>query len=472
MIDYTLSTNFTSSVGPGDTSPFYVAVQGSSALPLAFTVIMQSDLETPRLLALYSDSASDMIRFDDHSDSYSVSDNARAEDSSSTFDLANELESLRLLEDEASDIQRQITAKKQTISTRMRDNRNNMCLKHLVAECEGVLCAARVVAQRICDKMNINVDPAFGFTAMSFPSDRPLLRASMTNRHTSQRPSYRQHQQSIGLNPLNATSGFQRLETIPEVDPTHFEDSPNPVIHVLQALAGLLGLTALWVLIKSKCTSARTKVERAADREERRNRRTYRRAARRAIMRQRWDDLVRAVSCFRAPKNEPRFEDYEEKRALILQDAFLEQEADHAEKADIMEAEIRELRHAHDIVASLVIGDDLPAPHHDPAPPLVPLPYALSRVSTQYTLPSYTSETLPDYASRISRERRLSGFTIGSFTPSTSSAEEETKGLSRAASCSAVGRPSRSENSGSSVIDISTRPSGETIRTERPWVYL
>lgn len=178
-------------------------------------------------------------------------------------------------------------------------------------------------------------------------------------------------------------------------------------------------------------------------------------------MRKRWDNFVNAISCFKR-SDEPRIEDYEEKRALILQDAFLEQDLDQLEKGEVMEAEIRELRYAHEIISSLVRVDEnryeLVTPVHDPPPPLVPLPHTLARVrsgASSITLPSYTSESLPDYSSRrpSAQTRRSSSSTIG-FTPSTTDTEVG----------SAAG-PSRSENSGSSVIEVTPRPSAETLRT-------
>ena len=192
-------------------------------------------------------------------------------------------------------------------------------------------------------------------------------------------------------------------------------------------------------------------------------------------MRKRWDRFANAINCFKH-QAEARIEDYEEKRALILQDAFLEQleDLDMAEKGEVMEAEIRELRNAHDIVASLVRVEEnqydlvTPIPVNDPPPPLVPLPYTpatRSRASTG-TLPSYTSESLPDYSSR---PETLRGSSVGGsvvdgfshYTPSTSEGE----GRDTPPSVTSSGRTRYTPVS--SILDVSPRVSEETLRTRR-----
>ena len=247
----------------------------------------------------------------------------------------------------------------------------------------------------------------------------------------------------------------------------------NPFLRALALIATVLGLAALCSYIRHRCMSMRTRVERAADREERRNARAYRKAARRAEMRRRWDNFKSAVNCFSSPA-EPRFEDYEEKRALILQDAFLEQadDLDQAEKGQIMEAEIRELRHAHEIVASLVRVDehryDIAAPVNDPPPPLVPLPFtpsARSRAST-YTLPSYTSESLPDYSSRPETlvDSNMSDSLVDGFSGYSPTATDN-EGRYTAPSTTSSARTRYTPTS--SVLDVSPRVSEETLRTRQ-----
>jgi hypothetical protein len=392
-----------------------------------------------------------------------------AEDAS--FILADELESLGFLEAKAEELRAEITAKKQIISQHLRNHRDNSSLRQLLEECDGLICAARVIAQRICDKVGMTADLATGYARAG---DEFLQRALAF--HDEKVPGSRTGSNSTvaepHLVPSNGTSqgitkpifltenGTAKAVAFDLVDP------PNPLVRALQIIATVLGLAALFGFLRRKCMSPRKRVDRLADREERRNARAYRKAARRAEMRKRWDRLIQAISCFRA-EPEPRIEDYEEKRALILQDAFLEQMEDleNAEKGDLMEAEIRELRHAHEIVASLVRTSHqdhygLAAPVHATPPPLVPLSYTpdtRSRAST-HTLPSYTSETLPDYSSQPETLVDSSSVTAHSASDSDS--------LVTPPSSTSEGRHSGYTPT-SSIIDTSPRPSEETLRTRQ-----
>ncbi|KAK5682792.1 hypothetical protein LTS10_005922 [Elasticomyces elasticus] len=376
------------------------------------------------------------------------------------FHLYDEIDTLRLLEVEAQALKEQIAGKKQAIAQHLRAHRDHASLRVLLEECDGLVCAARVLAQRLCDKITDNT------TGYSGAGQFRLQRA-MTPQQSA-RNCTKNHAQSLNM-PLMVTKNGSSTE----YHLIDLVDSPNPLLRVLGMIATVLGLAAFVAYIRQRCMSMRTRVERAADREERRNARAYRKAARRAKMRRRWDNFVSAVSCFRSTP-EPRLQDYEEKRALILQDAFLEQmdDLDQAEKGEIMEAEIRELRHAHEIVASLVRVDehryDLVTPINDPPPPLVPLPYTpatRSRASTG-TLPSYTSESLPDYSSRpetlvdsVTSDSLVDGFT--GYSPTSTDSEGRYTAPSTTSSVRTRYTPT------SSVLDMSLRPSEETLRTRQ-----
>lgn len=453
------------------------AVDTISHPDLAFSISMDTKENDPRLSELFSTSDTDLLRFSESDDTFSVVDFAAPsavdrlpQETTTTFNISSELEYLRHLEQQASGLRTQIATAKAVITDKLRQNRNSLCLKHLLKECDGVVCAARVIAQRICDKMGINIDPAFGYSSWETADADHQRYLGNSSENAFKSPD-------IGTN----TYLTDNIKAHPFF--LNHEQRPT-IIYILSAFAGILGLTSLFLLIKKRCASARTRADRAADREERRNKRAYRRAARRALMRQRLQDLLTSLNCFRpaSSKREPRIEDYEEKRALILQDAFLEQDLDLVEKGQVMEAEIRELRHAHEIVASLVRVDGDGHDHADryainsrPSPlafPYTPIS-ARSRAASSYTLPSYTSEVLPDYTSRYSRDRRLSGSSV-SFVQSTSSDHPSSAIFTPSSSSnSEAGRrtpdiSSRSENSGSSVLDMSPRPSAETLRTSRP----
>lgn len=385
------------------------------------------------------------------------------------FDIVAEIESLGLLEAQASLLNEQIGSRKKALASQMRDYRKTLCLKHLLKECDGLMCKAQAIAQRICDKVGIPVEPGYGYATAKKQHLQRMVGVDEKQGYNkiptgAGDVAHAQHLQ-IMLTKNGTSYGHSALKMSPK----------NPLMQVLSVIAGALGLSALFAFIKRRCTSMRKRVERAADREERQNARAYRRAARRAEMRRRWNNFVNALNCFSA-KEEPRRDDYEEKRALILQDAFLEQDLEQAEKGEVMEAEIRELRHAHEIVSSLVRVDDHHYAVHDPPPPLVPLPSGRSRASTRaslHTLPSYTSESLPDYTSRPDHDPNCDTCSSGSsvvndgLDSTTDGAEGRRSPTSVTSESGSHGSRRSGYSPTSSVLQVSPRPSQETLRTRQ-----
>nr|POE94526.1 hypothetical protein CFP56_16766 [Quercus suber] len=405
------------------------------------------------------------------------------------FDYALEAEELRLLEREAENLQSLILTKRKAIASHLQEQRNQQPLQSLLNECDSLVCAARVVAQRICDKVGVMTDPDFMYAASHDGDPQLLIDFGDEKKQQNESGKYMQST-SDADRPASSSSG----QTISQpyilsphliktttaassysLKPVDLITTSNPLVQALQIIAAALGLTALCAYVRRKCMSVRKRAERAADLEERRNARAYRRAARRAYVRKRWVQLMATLNCF-SLRQEPRNEDYEEKRALILQDAFLEQleDVEQAEKGEVMEAEIRELRHAHEIVESLIrVSEHQYAsvrPRHDPPPPMVPLPYTpgtRSRAST-HTLPSYTSESLPDYTSRPAT---LGGSSCGSVadgfqsdTGATSLDDEDIHVPLAPTSCGEAVRAHRYTPT-SSVVDVSPRASEDTLGT-------
>ncbi|KAI5358035.1 hypothetical protein Slin15195_G063650 [Septoria linicola] len=413
-------------------------------------------------------------------DTNPFADQHHSDDRGDELDIEAEIESLLQLEAQAGDLSAQIVAKKQGISKCLKDHRENVSLGHLLRQCDGVVCAAKVIAQRICDKMGVETMPNFNYVQMQDPNTQQLIQLHDTEQDT---PTPRIVPSARVKNGTLAGDGSFNLHSSGAAVRQSMEIIyPQSMLYrVLGIIACACGLTALFSFIRRKCMSARRMVDELAEREERRNARAYRRAARRADMRKRWENFLRSVNCFSMRGEEPRIENYEEKRALILQDAFLEQDIDIAEKGEVMEAEIRELRHAHEIVSSLIRVDehryDL-APRPDPPPPLVPLPSGRSRASTA-TLPSYTSELLPDYRSRISAMSTTiassSSSVNGSTEYSPSSSTGDGEDVFTAADTGSTPRSFSPDGSTgtrrsrmteiSSIIEISPRASEETLRT-------
>jgi len=467
--------------------------ESSTTTALGFTAVMRPTSDTP-LVGLIPDApGARYINFGGYKDSSSSASSSDEESTvgqpedgpSDEFDLEGEVETLRLLEHQAHHLEAQISARRKAIAYTLKQDRDKLCIKHLIKECDGVACAARAVLQRLCDKVGIRTDPTYGFArlqkaglqkSIAFHPDQKLDRHNCTDEK-----AYSAEGAHV---PLIQTKGEEyQFKATYNHQAFTLVNASNPVLVAMQIIAGLLGITAIIAFIKKRCMSIRKRQDRAADLEERRNARAYRRAARRAMMRKRWTDFLGALNCFGC-KHAPIMGDYEEKRALILQDAFLEQDLDHAEKGEVMEAEIRELRCAHEIVSSLVRVDEhryaIATPVRDPPPSMVPLPppryvsrpqSMRSRANSQYTLPSYFSESLPDYSSRPGDETDGSSSVVNGYTPSTSESRGRDSPVSPISDTSHQTRSRYTPTS--SVLEMSPRASAETLRTrpsgDRQW---
>jgi hypothetical protein len=441
-------------------------------------------LPEKRLKSLRYYNSPRLISFDGFPQSFSNLRKSQSEmakfDKEDLLDIEDELEVLRMLEADAVALQNELAARKLVVNQRLQKHLANVPLKALIEQCDGIMCAAKIVAGRLCDKMGVATESppdyseidthlqymiASGDGGKSSQKFKDLTESDVptgNNKTTQSRPSTLADQSiaSAGTPTVGTLEGRPRFMSKKSLH--------NPLVIALEILAGLLGLTALCAFIHRKCMSMRTRVERAADKEERRNARAYRRAARRALIRKRWNSFVTSVFCFGVAE-EPAPRSYDEKRALILQDAFLEQDVDIAEKGEVMEAQIRELRNAHDIVAGLIGIDEhrYDLARHNPPPHAYFPTTTLSRRSTG-TLPSYTAESLPDYTSTPDTSdgsgRVADGFT--DYTPATS-----TDARFSAVPTTSTGSSSGSRRTGytpvSSVLAISPRCSSETLRTRQ-----
>ena len=393
-------------------------------------------------------------------------DDNMSDASSDELDLSDEIEALHLLQTQAKKLDAYITMKQKSIAYRLKHEQDQLCLKHLIKECDGVMCAAKAIWQRVCDKVGIKTDPSFRLAGLPHQRQQSMIQLHSNEKSAHNCANGTTHQAEEMNVPLMLTKGGDdQMRTFSGFD---LVQPSNPLVKALSIIAAVLGITALLLFIKRKCSSMRTRVERKADREERKNARAYRRAARRALMRKRWACFINTMNCFKA-ELEPRTGDYEEKRALILQEAFLEQDLDQAEKGEVMEAEIRELRHAHEIVASLVqVGEHrfemLTPVYQPPPPPPPPLSSTAtdvrSRANSTYTLPSYTSESLPDYTSRPG-DQSSANSVVNGYTPSTSESQGRQSPVSPMSETSQHSRFTPT----SSVLEMSPRPSEETLRT-------
>jgi hypothetical protein len=393
-------------------------------------------------------------------------------DKDDLLDLEDELEVLRMLEADAVVLQAELAARKLVVNQRVQKHIADIPLKALIEHCDGIMCAAKILAGRLCDTMGVASDDPPDYSEIDSHLQY-MISATGEDQKTIQKEGGSAKSEkskgnelpksaSIGVTSQSASSEVGTLEGRPRFFAK--KTLHNPLIIALEVLAGVLGLTALCAFIHRKCMSMRKRVERAADKEERRNARAYRRAARRALIRKRWNGFLSSLPVFSTTAEQPKLRDYDDKRAMILQDAFLEQDIDLAEKGEIMEAQIRELRNAHDIVAGLLGVDEhrYDLAGHTP-PPNAYFATTLSRRSTG-TLPSYTSESLPDYTSTPGStegsSRVADGFT--NYTPATSNSEARYS----AGHITSGSRRTR-YTPVSSVVAITPRCSAETLRTRQ-----
>jgi hypothetical protein len=393
-------------------------------------------------------------------------------DKDDLLDLQDELEVLRMLEANAVTLQKELAARKLVVNQRVHKRIADVPLKALIEHCDGIICAAKILAGRLCDTMGVASNNPPDYSEIDSHLQYMMTATGDSQRTIQIGDSHTGSDKSSGTQrPKSASTGATSQSTSSAIGtlkgrPRFFakKNLDHPLIIALEVLAGIIGLTALCTFIHRKCMSMRKRVERAADKEERRNARAYRRAARRALMRKKWNGFLSSISCFTptTEASEPR--DYDDKRAMILQDAFLEQEIDLAEKGEIMEAQIRELRNAHDIVAGLLGVDEHRFDLAGPNPP--PNAYFATIISPQSTgtLPSYTSESLPDYTSTPETSegssRVADGFT--NYTPATSKSDAQFS-----ASRSSSGSRQTRYTPVSSVMAITPRCSAETLRTRQ-----
>ncbi|CBX99286.1 hypothetical protein IAQ61_000579 [Plenodomus lingam] len=234
---------------------------------------------------------------------------------------------------------------------------------------------------------------------------------------------------------------------------------PSPCLLALEITLGLLCCGCLMAIIRHKCASLRTRTERAAAREERLNAQAYRRAARQHVWRNWW----RGNWASRR-KDSERIVDYEEKRALIQEQEGVLEEA--------MQDEIRQLRVAHEIVNDLVrdaeegrIVNHAPC-HCHRQPPRAPY----SPLSTAST---YPPTSLPEIPSRpLSRTDSLPSYRSGAPTePPNYDSEVDMSDIVAngfrqytTATRSTTSEVSSHWTPDSSIVDVSPRPSADTLR--------
>ncbi|KAF2467297.1 uncharacterized protein BDR25DRAFT_70507 [Lindgomyces ingoldianus] len=390
--------------------------------------------------------------------------------------LEDEIRELRILQAEVQELHEVIKEKRKHIKSQLKKEAQS--LKEELQECDSVTCVIKAIAHKAHGAWRIiyirfrplhhHHGHEMGRPDEQDPYDR-VWRAGNHNQAPEANvesvppppphgPPHPPHHGPPPPPPPHHKPGHHPPP--PPPPPRHHGPPEPPYFLAIKIIAGVLCCGCLFAVIRHRCSSPRTRTERAALREERANERAYRRAARQHAWRKWWR---------RNWRDQDRIDDYEEKRALIQeQESVLE---------DAMQEEIRQLREAHGVVRSIVQAEEgrgvyprcntahmhMHIPCHCHAHAHVPSPN-YSPVSSAYTsssLPSLPSRplsrtnSLPDYRSDTSTEppayeedEDMSDVVVNGFrqyTPSTSSG-------------------STRWTPESSVIDVSPRPSAETLR--------
>ncbi|KAH8698191.1 hypothetical protein GQ44DRAFT_764789 [Phaeosphaeriaceae sp. PMI808] len=424
--------------------------------PSAFTLSFRQQTSPPSLLRLESvpfPSVSDRdvarswrspptyLRLISGSDTTTPYGNPASADQS----LEDDIRDLRALQADLWELQQAITLKKAQINSRYRDESKS--LTDAINNCDGIACIVKAVAQKAHGAWTIASVGVRPDRDQSQEMGRPENEYAQVHDHTSQK-----------------SGGSINVESQPYEIPTELPPRPTkqtPYLIALEVTLSLLCCGCLVAVIRHKCSSLRTRADRAAAREERYTVASYRRAARIHAWRNWWRGNWR--------KDRERIADYEEKRSLIQsQENILE---------DAMQEEIRQLRAAHDVVNDLVreaeegrVIGHAPCNCHRPshsAEPYSPTSYAPSVASTYppTSLPDIPSrpqsrtDSLPSYRSdppseppNYDSEVDMSDMVANGFRQYTSS------------SSSTTSESTSHWTADSSIVDVSPRPSAETLR--------
>lgn len=433
--------------------------------PSGFTISFKQNASPPTLLRLetipdLAPELSDIWR-DPPAHLRLVFGNATAAEANKTdVSLEDEIRELRALQAELAAIQQAVASKKQYINSQIR--KEAKCFTEELKNCDGISCVLKTVA-----------DKAHGAWRVVYLRLHPDNQSKDMGRPEEVYASAHVSSQRYGS--INVTNTDTKAEAESDSsEPRPYEGSTGelpprpqqrqaPYIIALEIALGVLCCGCLVAVIRHKCSSLRSRTERAADYEERYNARVYKRAARRHAWRNWWRGNWR--------KDAARIADYEEKRALIAdQENVLE---------SAMQEEIRQLRVAHNVVNDIIRAEEgrtgtpnPPNPHctcHRPrftsGPPSVTSTYPPSTIPEAPSRPLSRTDSLPSYRSRAPSEPPTYDSDLDcSFVAN--GLRYEARPRAYTSTSSQAGESGR-WTPDSSVVDVSPRPSAETLRHPR-----
>ncbi|KAF2265989.1 hypothetical protein CC78DRAFT_170134 [Lojkania enalia] len=389
--------------------------------------------------------------------------------------LEDEIQELRALQAELQELHKAIKDKKQHIKSQLKKEATSF--KEELQQCDGIKCIVKAIANKAHGAWRviyITFRP-HDYHHHSRPHHPEMGRPNEQDQYDRVwRPGNNKQlpEATIHTDPdSDSVQSFESFPPPPPPPPPHFGPPPphhrppplhghrrheSPLVMSLSIVVGVLCCGCLFAVIRNCCCSLRSRTERAAAREERRNARAYRRAARKLAWTRWWR---------RNWRDEERRQDYEEKRALIQEQESVLEEA--------MQEEIRALREAHGVVNSLVSAEEGRMPPqagahmhchcHAPHPPT---PY--SPISTASV---YTSSSLAELPSRpLSRTNSLPDYRSDASTAPPAYEEDEdtsdvvANGFREYTPSTTSSTTSSRWTPDSSVIDVSPRPSADTLR--------
>ncbi|KAH9870924.1 hypothetical protein J1614_006496 [Plenodomus biglobosus] len=400
-------------------------------------------------------------------------------DEAESQSLEDQIRELKALQAELTKLQALVAEKKRLLNSRFRKQVKTFTEE--LNQCDGITCILKTIAHEAHGAWRVAY-VRFQTNDRDFSDmGRPEGVFAPAHGHTAQLSGGRLRIESTAPTPIqpssvtlpssnpvqsrtpNVESGCAADgSSCPVVAPQELPprpQKPSPYLLALEIALSLLCCGCLVAIIRHKCASLRTRTERAAAREERINAQAYRRAARQHAWRNWW----RGNWASRR-KDSERIVDYEEKRALIQeQEGVLE---------DAMQDEIRQLRAAHNLVNALVRDAEegrlatrasCHCHRQQPQAPYSPL----STAST------YPPTSLPEIPSRpLSRTDSLPSYRSGAPTepPNYDSEADMSEVVANGfrqyttATRSTTSEVSSHWTPDSSIVDVSPRPSAETLR--------
>lgn len=330
--------------------------------------------------------------------------------------VEHEIEELRVLQSQIRELRGIVRTKEKVISDHL--GKDVFSLKERIDQCDSIGCVLQAIVHK-----------AHGAIKVMYVR---LRHGQTHNQHAFTSANFDGH--------WNETRASE------EPPPNGSEHGSKPrlskgIIIALGAIAAVLGCGCIFLALRGCCCSPRRKVDRLAQREERRTAQAYKKAARR----QRWRDWWYG--------RDPRIADYEEKRALIMDQEGLLEEA--------MQEEIRQLRNAHEVVDGIVRAEGGR--------------YSQSQAGMHTHLTSQNSSRRSSNASDrfsqpLSRTSSLPSYTTEPGSAGLPGYEEHSDDTSTVANGFPQYTPSSSSDPnwtpGSSIIDVSPRQSIETMRTK------